>query len=103
MTFSMSMPILTSRWKTAGVELGFLVVGVDPGTYRVGFGLVRVEQGRCLVEDYGCFSADKNIPLPLRLKQIHEAVSGLLDRIRPDVVAVEEVYVSKNARTTLYR
>jgi len=81
--------------------VGLLVLGIDPGTRFVGYGIVRVEGGNCQAVDYGFFRLDNKLLFPDRLKQIHEVVSGLIDRSRPDVVAVEEVYVSRNARTTL--
>lgn len=81
--------------------MGLLVLGIDPGTRFVGYGLVQVEEGNCRAVDYGFFRFDNKLLFPERLKQIHEAVSDLMDRSRPDAVAVEEVYVSRNAKTTL--
>jgi crossover junction endodeoxyribonuclease RuvC len=81
--------------------VGLLVLGIDPGTRSVGYGLVRMEAGRCSAVDHGFFRVDHKLHFPHRLKQIHGFVSDLLDKHRPDVLAVEEVYVSQNAKTTL--
>lgn len=78
-----------------------LVLGIDPGTNFVGYGLVRIEGEEGTAVDYGFFRVNDNISFPHRLKQIHDGVLDLIDRYRPDSVAVEEVYVSRNAKTTL--
>ncbi len=78
-----------------------LVLGIDPGTRFVGYGVIRVEGNRFEAVDYGHFRVDPKLTFPLRLKQIHEDVSELIDKVNPDEVAVEEVFVSQNAKTTL--
>ena len=78
-----------------------LVLGIDPGTRFIGHGLICVERGNCRAVDYGFFRVNSKLAFPQRLKQIHEVVSDLLDKSKPDSMAVEEVYVSKNAKTTL--
>ena len=81
--------------------MGLLVLGIDPGTRFVGYGLVEVEKGKCRAIDYGFFRVDTKRAFPQRLKQIHEAISDLIKKSQPDALAVEEVYVSQNAKTTL--
>ena len=78
-----------------------LVLGIDPGTRSVGFGLVEVNKGNWQALEYGNFCIDTKLPFPQKLKQIHMYFEELLDRCRPEVVAVEEVFVSQNAKTTL--
>jgi len=78
-----------------------LVLGIDPGTRFVGYGLVQVEKGSCKVVDYGFLPTDKKLSFPQKLKQIYEGVSDLLSQSKPDVVAVEEAYATQNAKTTL--
>ena len=81
--------------------MGFLVLGIDPGTHYMGYGLIRVDSGACKAIDHGFFRTDKRLSFPHRLRQIYEAVSDLLEKFNPDAVAVEEVYVSQNAKSTL--
>lgn len=78
-----------------------MVLGIDPGTHFVGYGVVRVEGGEGEAVDYGFFRVDGKLPFPQKLQQIHAVVSDLLDRVSPDAMAVEEVYVSRNAKATL--
>ena len=77
------------------------VLGIDPGLHIVGYGLVNVEQGSYCAEDFGIMKTSPKTPFIQRLKEIHEFMSGLVERIRPDIMAVEEVYVSQNAKTSL--
>jgi crossover junction endodeoxyribonuclease RuvC len=67
----------------------------------VGYGLVKIEEDLFKAIDYGYFQTNKKLVFPERLRQIHEFVSDLLNKTQPDVVAIEEVYVSSNAKTTL--
>ncbi len=78
-----------------------LVLGIDPGTRFVGYGLVQVEKGSCKAVDYGFLPTDNKLSFPQKLKQIYEGVSDLLSQSKPDVVAVEEAYATQNAKTTL--
>ncbi len=78
-----------------------LILGIDPGTLRIGYGLVRGDRGRFQAIDHGVVQAKKELPFPDRLFHIFHAVSDLLERERPDAMAVEEVYVTSNAKTTL--
>jgi crossover junction endodeoxyribonuclease RuvC len=78
-----------------------LVLGIDPGTQRVGYGLIRSEADRFYSVISGTIEIEKEPLFPDRLKRIYHDVSDLIERNRPDVVAVEEVYVTSNAKTTL--
>ena len=77
------------------------VLGIDPGTRCVGYGFVRVEPSGSEAVDFGVLRVETRLPFPEKLKRIHSAVSELLEQHRPDAVAVEEVFVSQNAKTTL--
>jgi crossover junction endodeoxyribonuclease RuvC len=78
------------------------VLGIDPGTAVLGYGVVESvvgAQGR-LVE-CGVVVTKPRDRLPARLRVLHVAVSELLVRHRPDVMAVEEAFYGKNVRTTM--
>jgi crossover junction endodeoxyribonuclease RuvC len=78
------------------------VLGVDPGTALVGYGVVtNGTPGRVgrLVE-CGVIRTDSRAPLPARLQIIHEGMTELLARHQPDVMAVENIFYATNARTT---
>ena len=78
------------------------VLGVDPGTAATGFGVVEADGRRAprLIE-CGVIRPTPRSPLADRLRQVHQEVTALLDRHGPDVLAVEEAFHGRNARTTL--
>ena len=79
-----------------------IVLGVDPGTAITGWGVVREEaDGRPVLVDYGTIQTPASAPMPERLGRIFQQVKSLIERHRPEVVAVEEVFFSKNVRTAL--
>jgi len=78
------------------------VLGIDPGTAVLGFGVVESVTGRPprLVE-CGILTTKARDPLPSRLRAIHDGITALLLRHRPDVMAVETVFYARNARATM--
>ncbi len=77
------------------------VLGIDPGSRRMGWGVVGCvgEQVRRVAS--GVIRLDARLPLPERLGVILREVEGLLDRYEPDEVAVETAFVRDNPRTAL--
>jgi len=76
-----------------------IVLGIDPGTADTGYGVVRSAGSRLAALGAGVIRTDARTPLEQRLAEIHVAVSELLERHRPDAVAVEELYFGANVRT----
>ena len=81
------------------------VFGVDCGTVCTGYGVVEIEHGhrasRLVSIACGGLKLPKHTLLPQRLEFIFAELSRLLECYRPDVVAVEEVFYSVNAKTAL--
>ena len=79
-----------------------LVLGIDPGTAATGYGVVRRDStaGVTLVE-CGVIRTSAKEPLPIRIREIYDAVAGLIERHHPDSVSVEDVFHGKNARSAL--
>src|SRR6476469_11178326 len=77
------------------------VLGIDPGTAVLGYGVVDSGTGthpRLL--ECGTLTTAARDPLPARLRVIHEGIAALLSRHGPDAVAVERAFYGKNVRTT---
>ena len=74
-----------------------LVLGIDPGTLRMGYGVISENQ-RLQAEDYGVVSIPGKMPLEQRLYQLYTHVQNLISVFRPDAVAVEEPFVGKGER-----
>ena len=77
------------------------VIGIDPGTAIVGYGVLDYRNGKYSVVDYGCIYTEKGLQLSKRLKKIDEELSEILDKYNPDHMAVEELYYFKNNKTVI--
>ncbi|MEX2582446.1 MAG: crossover junction endodeoxyribonuclease RuvC [Gemmatimonadota bacterium] len=79
-----------------------LVLGIDPGTAVTGYGLVeRLGDGSLRLVECGVIRTSPKTPLALRLREIFEGVSELMQRHAPHAVAVEGVFFGKNARSAM--
>jgi crossover junction endodeoxyribonuclease RuvC len=76
-----------------------IVLGIDPGTASVGYGIVDRTGGTVRAIDFGCFTTTPADPLPVRLDAIHRAVADLIALHAPTLVAVERLFFSRNAQT----
>jgi crossover junction endodeoxyribonuclease RuvC len=76
-----------------------IILGIDPGTAAVGYGIIERTGGTLRPIDYGCFETSPDSPLPDRLLAIHGCVSDLLDLHSPDLVGVERLFFSRNVQT----
>ncbi len=81
-----------------------IVLGIDPGTHVTGYGVVQgsgSNTGSMSLLECGVIRTESRDPLPARLREIYDGVSELLTRHRPDVLSVEDVFYSRNVRTTV--
>lgn len=77
-----------------------LILGIDPGIERTGWGVVMCD-GAHRALDYGCVMTDKGEALSSRLDKIYIAIGKIIERYEPDVVAVEEIFFAKNAKSAI--
>ena len=76
-----------------------IVLGIDPGTAALGYGIVGSTGGRLRAIDHGVVATTADSPLPDRLRAVHEGVAGLIARHAPAVMAVERLFFSRNVQT----
>jgi crossover junction endodeoxyribonuclease RuvC len=76
------------------------VLGIDPGTAQLGYGVVDAERGTPRLVECGILRTRPSDSLPTRLRIIHDTIAELIARHRPDVVAVETAFYARNVRTT---
>jgi crossover junction endodeoxyribonuclease RuvC len=76
------------------------ILGLDPGSRRTGFGLIEWRAAEAVHVDHGCIDVAGDA-LPARLRWIFEAVSELIARHRPHEVAIERVFVKRNADSAI--
>ena len=80
------------------------VLGIDPGTATVGYGVVERSASLGSVArlvECGVLRTRARQALEVRLALIHEGLRELIERHRPDVLAVEDIFYATNVRTTV--
>jgi crossover junction endodeoxyribonuclease RuvC len=76
------------------------VLGLDPGSLRTGYGVIDNTAGKEVHVASGCVRAT-GTDLSLRLRHIHEQVLALVTQYKPDEVAIERVFMHRNADSAL--
>lgn len=75
------------------------ILGIDPGIAIVGFGLIESNRGGVRMLQYGAVTTEAGLPLATRLVQIENDMTALIAQLKPDEIAVEELFFSKNITT----
>jgi len=79
-----------------------LILGIDPGTAIVGYGLVREENDGSLVAvEYGVIRTLAKTPMVDRLETIYDSLSDIVKQYQPDRAAVEELFFARNVTTAI--
>lgn len=77
------------------------IIGIDPGYAIVGFGIIKSERQRFSVLDFGAITTPAGMEFPLRLQSIFEDLSYLLEKYRPDAMAIEKLFFNTNKTTAV--
>jgi len=75
------------------------VLGIDPGVATIGFGVVDFQRTSQQLVQYGIITTPAGIPLSSRLLQLSRDMAELIGQFKPDEMAVEELFFSKNITT----
>jgi crossover junction endodeoxyribonuclease RuvC len=76
-----------------------IVLGIDPGTAALGWGIIERSGGSLRLLEAGCLETSSDLGLPARLLAIHRFLGELIARHDPQIVAVERLFFSRNAQT----
>jgi len=76
-----------------------IILGIDPGLAIVGYGVLESVKGKVTPLDYGVINTPADMRTPLRLQRIHKGLMTLLEKYKPDEIAVEELFFQKNVTT----
>src|SRR5213080_486610 len=76
-----------------------IVLGIDPGTANLGYGVVLARGRKLAALDGGVVTAPASEPLERRLARIHARLCDLIAEHQPSAVAVEDLFFGQNART----
>lgn len=97
MTCRKSIPTATFRRAHTNKTV---ILGIDPGSRRTGYGVLELEGGQPSYLASGCINVAK-LSMPERLAAIYNGVCEVIATYQPATLAIEEVFVSKNARSAL--
>ena len=76
-----------------------IVLGIDPGTAALGYGIVESTGSRLAAIDHGVVATSADSALPDRLRAVHEGVASLIASHAPAVMAVERLFFSRTVQT----
>lgn len=77
------------------------IIGIDPGTAILGYGILDRQGHQFRLVEYGCIRTPANTRPAERLLTIYRSLDTLLETYRPDTMAVEEVFFGNNATNAL--
>jgi len=78
-----------------------IILGVDPGSMRTGYGAIETDGRRHRLIEKGVLAPPRGAELPQRLQFVHAGMSQLIERLHPDILAVEDLFHAVNTRTAL--
>jgi crossover junction endodeoxyribonuclease RuvC len=77
------------------------ILGIDPGFAIVGFGVLDYDNYGFKVKTFGAITTEKNSDFNLRLRDIHSDLTELIEKTKPDVMAIEKLYFNTNQKTAI--
>lgn len=78
-----------------------LILGLDPGYARAGWGVVRQEKNSLHSVAFGCLETQSDLSHPERLQKLQAELQKIIAKYQPDTLAVEELFFFKNLKTAL--
>tara|TARA_Y100000994_G_C15548733_1_gene383141 strand:- start:133 stop:615 length:483 start_codon:yes stop_codon:yes gene_type:complete len=78
-----------------------LILGIDPGLTKTGFGLLSISNDKPQIVDYGVIEPNKNDNLSKRLYTIYTDINQLIDMFKPTVFSIEDIFYGRNVKSAL--
>lgn len=78
-----------------------IILGIDPGTYYTGFGLIEKNGKNWAHVDNGLIAPPAKLSLPEKLEQIFNGLRQMIERHQPKEIALEDIFFAKNAKSAL--
>lgn len=77
------------------------IIGIDPGTGILGFGVIEATAGKTLLIDAGVITTPAHTALPDRLEEIYTTLTDIIVATRPTVMAIEKLFFARNVTTAI--
>src|SRR5689334_15382240 len=78
-----------------------IILGIDPGSLVTGYGIVESQKGRERLLACGSVVNSGSDAMPVRLRRIYDALTGVIERYHPSACAVETAFYGRNAQSAL--
>jgi crossover junction endodeoxyribonuclease RuvC len=76
-----------------------IILGIDPGYGIIGYGVIEKVKTKIRAIDYGVISTPKDKPIAERIEMIYDAMNLIIDKFKPDEIALEELFFNTNITT----
>jgi crossover junction endodeoxyribonuclease RuvC len=78
-----------------------IVIGIDPGLARVGYGVLEAKSDGAAPLQYGCIETAKELSSPVRLLQIYREMDAIFETYSPSEIAIEKLFFTKNVTSAM--
>lgn len=78
-----------------------IILGIDPGTTIVGFGIIEKNKNGLICLDYGCIKTKSKSPEIEKIALIEKELNDIIKKNRPDKIGVEKLFFFKNTKTAI--
>lgn len=77
------------------------IIGIDPGTGILGFGVIEVDSGKMKLIDAGVITTPAHTPHDERLEDIYDSLTTIIGETKPDVMSIEKLFFAQNVTTAM--
>lgn len=77
------------------------IIGIDPGTGILGFGVIDVQKGKVKLVTAGVIKTPAHTPLPDRLSEIYNSLQEIISETKPEIMAIEKLFFAQNVTTAM--
>ena len=77
------------------------IIGIDPGTGILGFGVINARGGKTRLVTAGVIRTPAHTPLPERLAEIYDGLTEIIAETKPDMMAIEKLFFAQNVTTAM--
>ena len=77
------------------------IIGIDPGTGILGFGVIDVSHGKTTLVTAGVITTPPHTPLDERLEEIFDGLTEIIAETKPDVMSIEKLFFAQNVTTAM--
>ena len=77
------------------------ILGIDPGTGILGFGVIDYSRGKCSMVTAGVITTPAHTPLEIRLEEIYDGMCEIIAETKPAVASIEKLFFARNVTTAM--